>query len=90
MLEEANIPIDYIAGTSIGGVVGGLYSIGYNASFLDSMFRSQNWIFLLGDEVKRVDRTFLFKEKKDIYNFNLPFSLKKRQYPMVLSRDKIY
>ena len=77
VLEEANIPIDYIAGTSIGGVVGGLYAIGYNAHFIDSMFRSQNWIFLLGDEVKRVDKTFLFKKSKETYTFNLPFSFKK-------------
>lgn len=28
-LEELNIPIDYIAGTSIGAIIGGLYSIGY-------------------------------------------------------------
>ena len=77
VLEEANIPIDYIAGTSIGGVVGALYSIGYNAHFIDSMFRSQNWVFLLGDEVKRVDKTFLFKKSKETYTFNLPFSFKK-------------
>ena len=30
VLEEADIPIDYIAGTSIGAIVGGLYAIGYD------------------------------------------------------------
>ena len=30
VLEEAGIPIDYIAGTSMGAIVGGLYSVGYN------------------------------------------------------------
>ena len=78
VLEEAKIPIDYIAGNSIGGVVAGLYAIGYNAHFIDSMFRSQNWIFLLGDEVKRVDKTFLYKKNKETYTFNVPFSLKKK------------
>ena len=34
VLEEAGIPIDYITGTSIGSIVGGLYSIGYNAHSL--------------------------------------------------------
>ena len=81
VLEEANIPIDYIAGTSIGGVVGALYSIGYSTQFIDSMFRSQNWIFLLGDEVKRVDKTFLYKKSKETYTFNVPFSLKKGSIP---------
>ena len=31
VLEEADIPIDYIAGTSIGAIVGGLYAIGYDS-----------------------------------------------------------
>ena len=58
VLEEANIPIDYIAGTSIGGVVAGLYAIGYNAHFIDSTFRSQTCIFLIWYEVIRVDKKF--------------------------------
>ena len=31
VLERANIPIDIITGTSMGSIIGGLYSIGYNA-----------------------------------------------------------
>lgn len=46
VLEEADIPIDYIAGTSIGAIVGGLYAIGYDAADIDSLYRNQNWIFL--------------------------------------------
>ena len=37
VLEEAGIPIDYIAGTSMGAIVGGLYSVGYTAAEIDSM-----------------------------------------------------
>ena len=47
VIEEAGIPIDYIAGTSIGSIVGGLYAIGYRAEQLDSMFTSQEWLTLL-------------------------------------------
>ena len=43
VLEEAGIPIDYIAGTSMGAIVGGLYSVGYNAAEIDSMVRLQDW-----------------------------------------------
>ena len=39
VLEEAGIPIDYIAGTSIGAIVGGLYAIGYDAADLDSLYQ---------------------------------------------------
>ena len=48
-IEEAGIPIDYIAGTSVGAIVGGLYAAGYSASELDTMFRTQEWLSLLTD-----------------------------------------
>ena len=62
VLEEADIPVDYIAGTSIGSIVGGLYAIGYDAADIDSLYRNQNWLFLLSDQVKRESETFLFIE----------------------------
>lgn len=37
VIEEAGIPIDYVVGTSMGAIVGGLYSIGYTPQQLDSM-----------------------------------------------------
>lgn len=42
VLEEAGIPIDYISGTSMGAIVGGLYAVGYDAHELDSMVRQQD------------------------------------------------
>ena len=47
VIEEAGIPIDYIVGTSMGSIIGGLYSIGYTPHQLDSMVRKQDWMFLL-------------------------------------------
>jgi len=41
VLEEAGIKIDYIGGTSMGAVVGGLYASGYNAQQIDSIFKKQ-------------------------------------------------
>lgn len=49
VLERAGIPVDYIAGTSIGSIVGGLYAAGYTAAELDSMFCQQEWLTLLTD-----------------------------------------
>lgn len=74
VLEEAGIPIDYIAGTSIGSIVGGLYAIGYEVNELDSMFRHQDWMFLLSDQVHRHHRSFSSKEVKEKYLLNIPFS----------------
>ena len=50
VLEEAGVQPDIIVGTSIGAIVGGLYSIGYSAQQLDSLFRSRQWLQLFTRE----------------------------------------
>lgn len=71
-LERAKIPIDYIAGTSIGAIIGGLYAQGYRADDLEKLFRSQNWLALLADR----DTTLVGKVYKEedgvIYVFGFP------------------
>lgn len=49
VLEEAGIRPDYIVGTSIGSIVGGLYAAGYSAKELETMFQTQEWLTLLTD-----------------------------------------
>ena len=49
VIERAGIPIDIITGTSMGSIVGGLYSIGYDSERLDSMVQLQDWALLLSD-----------------------------------------
>ncbi len=49
VLEEAGIKPDYIVGTSIGAIVGGLYAAGYSASELERLFCQQEWLTLLTD-----------------------------------------
>ncbi len=45
MLEENNIPIDYIAGTSIGAIVGGLYAAGFSPDEMEELFCSDDFYF---------------------------------------------
>ncbi len=72
VLEEAGIPIDYIAGTSMGSIVGGLYAIGYDARRLDSLVRVQNWPFLLSNRAYRYDLPFSEKDKDEKYLLSIP------------------
>lgn len=74
VLEEAHIPIDYIVGTSIGSIVGGLYAIGYSAETMDSLFRKQNWMFLLSDQIQRKDISPFSKSERERYLLRIPLS----------------
>ncbi|TVQ14576.1 MAG: hypothetical protein EA364_04240 [Balneolaceae bacterium] len=53
VLEEINMPIDYITGTSMGALVGGLYSIGYSPEFMQDLVLNLNWEELFSDEIRR-------------------------------------
>ena len=74
VIEEAGIPIDYIAGTSIGAIVGGLYAIGYTPEQLDSMVRKQNWTFLLSDRIKRSAMSLTDRERSEKFIVSIPFT----------------
>jgi len=53
VLEEEGIPIDIIVGTSIGSLVGGIYSLGYTAKEMEDICKSQDWQSLLFDDTPR-------------------------------------
>lgn len=76
VLEEAGIPVDYIVGTSMGSIIGGLYAIGHSAAQLDSLVQAQNWEFLLSDKVYRYDLPFTEKENDGKYLLSISFDLR--------------
>lgn len=55
-IEQSGIRPDYVVGTSIGGIVGGLYCAGYSADEIEHLFRSQEWGSLLTDRVDSLSR----------------------------------
>ncbi|MCY1723146.1 patatin-like phospholipase family protein [Prolixibacteraceae bacterium Z1-6] len=52
-LEKNNIPIDYIAGTSIGAIVGGLYAAGYTPDEMEQLFKSDDFYFWSTGKIQR-------------------------------------
>ena len=72
-MEELGIPVDLIGGTSMGGLVGGLYSFGYGQKYLDSLVRSIDWTVMMSDRVP--DRFQRYKVRQDGERFliNIPF-----------------
>jgi NTE family protein len=51
VLEELRIPVDYIAGTSIGAIVGGLYASGMRVPEMKALMESLDWQEMLSDQV---------------------------------------
>ncbi len=62
-LEESGIPIDLIVGTSMGSIVGGLYSAGYSISELDSIAKTIDWNVLTSLD-RKTNRRELFVDQK--------------------------
>lgn len=86
VLEQAGVKIDYIGGTSMGAVVGGLYASGYNAHQLDSIFNSTNFDELINDFIPRSSKNFYEKKNDELYAFVLPFNKFKIGIPTSLSK----
>ena len=76
ILEDLKIPIDCIAGTSMGAIVGGLYASGMTAAQIDVTMRSLDWQEAFRDAPPR--RDLAFRRKQDDRNFlvELPLGLK--------------
>ena len=74
VLEEVGMPVDMVVGTSIGGLVGGMYAMGYNAAELDSIVAGCDWKYLLSDNTySRRDESFSGKMLDARYLLKIPF-----------------
>ena len=71
VLEQQHIPIDYIAGTSIGAYVGGLYALGYSAEDIEKIMFSTDWDKGYSDIIPRQALSYRDKQQRDKYNVPL-------------------
>ena len=74
VIEEAGIPIDYVVGTSMGAIVGGLYSIGYTPQQLDSIVNAQDWKYLLSDALDPETTLLSEKLREEQYLLSVPIA----------------
>ncbi len=74
VLEEAGIRPDYIAGTSMGGIVGGLYAIGYSVDSLEKIAKTTKWSYYLSDDIPRRAITLEEKEDHDRFVLSIPIA----------------
>ncbi|MEM6768992.1 MAG: patatin-like phospholipase family protein, partial [Bacteroidota bacterium] len=88
VLEEAGIRVDYIGGTSMGSIVGGLYASGYRADSLEAMLRRTDIMAILEDEVGRNNRTIYDKLYNEHYIIGLNLKNFSPQIPAGLSNGQ--
>jgi NTE family protein len=86
VIEEAGIKIDYVGGTSMGAIIGGLYASGYNAQQLDSIFNNTDYDAVIQDFIPRSSKNFYEKGNDERYALTLPFNKFKLGIPSALSK----
>jgi len=74
--EEHHIPVDYVAGTSMGGLVGGFYATGMSPDELKTLIEGMDWRKILGDRTPYEDLAFRRKEDQRAYPNSLIFGLR--------------
>ena len=82
ILDDLHVPIDAIAGTSMGAVVGGLYASGYSAREIESIMTSVNWQDAFRDRPTRTDLTFRRKEEEENFLVNFPLGLRSGHFQL--------
>ncbi len=75
-LEKNHIPVDYVAGTSMGGLVGGLYATGNSPAEIRALMKSINWDDVLGGRIPFRDLSYRRKEDQRAYPNDIELGLK--------------
>ncbi|NIJ43979.1 NTE family protein [Wenyingzhuangia heitensis] len=87
-IEEANLQVDYIGGTSMGAAVGALYASGYTASQVDSIIMAIDFEKMLTDKIDRKYNSFFDKKNNEKYLLSLPIKGFKLGLPIALSKGQ--
>ena len=74
-IEEAGIPIDYIAGTSMGSIIGGMYALGYKSDEILDIISHVDWDRLISDNVDRQKISYVRKRENSTQILTIPFSV---------------
>jgi NTE family protein len=67
VLEQYRIPVDYIAGTSAGAIIAGLYASGYTVDEIEGAVRQMDWRDIFEDQTRRRERSFRRKRDDDLF-----------------------
>ncbi|HLV14216.1 MAG TPA: patatin-like phospholipase family protein [Xanthomarina sp.] len=88
LVDSLEIKIDYVAGTSMGAIIGSLYASGYSGYQIDSIFKGVNFDKIINDDLPRAAKTFYERDNSEKYAVTLPFEKFKLKLPSALSRGQ--
>ncbi|WP_397444927.1 patatin-like phospholipase family protein [Polaribacter sp. R77954] len=87
-IDKAGIQLDYIGGTSMGAIVGGLYAVGYSAVEIEEIVKNTDFVNLLRDKLPRSSATFFEKEYLEKTKITLPVTKGKVGLPKGVSKGQ--
>ena len=86
-IEQLGIPVDMVLGTSMGGLIGGLYSLGYTSSEMEELVSDIDWGWIFSDNLSREYISYTDFKYKEKYLLSIPFYYEKDYYKMKLADD---
>jgi len=72
VLDEEKVPIEYVTGTSMGSIIGGMYSVGYTPEEIEEIAVSMDWMSLFNDKIERKDKGALRNSIEDKNSTTIP------------------
>lgn len=88
VIDSLGVKVDYIAGTSMGAIIGSLYASGYSGKQLDSIFKTIDFDVLINDRFSRASKSLAERNNSERYAVNLPVENFKIKLPSGLSRGQ--
>lgn len=94
VIEEAGLPIKYVAGSSMGSLIGGLYAAGYTAKEIESLLMAEEWMSLfdkneLGITVENYERTIFGLIEGEVFEEQLRAILAKKGCSQIEDTERI-
>lgn len=74
-LEEKGIPVDYVVGTSMGSIIGGLYALGYSPDEMNDIIKSADWSYLLSNSTYRKYESYNITSRRERYILTIPYGI---------------
>ena len=89
-LESIGMPIDMVLGTSMGGLIGGIYALGYSGAQIDSIIRTVDWTQTMSDAVPREYVSYTESKYREKYVLSIPFYYDTEYYRALLQDEMKY